>query len=160
MACTVAMRLCLDLGLRRLVVEGDSFTVIKKVKLNEVDRFEISTYIKDIKNMSSEFLNFTEELVEQDRHWVEDQIENSWLVTKEALAFGLAKLSRMRKIRDDQLWVRHGFVRYYHRVLLSANCDVRSSRPYEGDTAVFKHQSIGWRMEEWMECVGKSEYSR
>ncbi|MBA0662786.1 hypothetical protein Goklo_006859 [Gossypium klotzschianum] len=106
MACTVAMRLCLDLGLRRLVVEGDSFTVVKKVKLNQVDRFEISTYIKDIKKMSSEFLSctfmhvqrsantvihqlaserlrlnlgffrlngsdFTEELVEQDRHWVE-----------------------------------------------------------------------------------------
>ncbi|MBA0748221.1 hypothetical protein Gogos_005068 [Gossypium gossypioides] len=107
MACTVAMRLCLDLGLMRLVVEEDSFTMIKKVKLSEVDRFEISAYIKDIKKMSSEFLSctfmhvqrsantvmyqltseglrlnlgffglngvsdFTEELVEQDRRWVE-----------------------------------------------------------------------------------------
>ncbi|MBA0694751.1 hypothetical protein Goari_005024, partial [Gossypium aridum] len=59
MACTMAMRLCLDLGLRRLVVEGDSFTVIKKVKLNEI--------------LQKSWLN---KIVTGLRH----RIENLWLV--------------------------------------------------------------------------------
>ncbi|MBA0736540.1 hypothetical protein Gogos_010082 [Gossypium gossypioides] len=59
MACTVAMILCLDLGLRRLVVEGGSLTVIKKLKFSEVDRSKILAYIEDIKKMSSKFLSCT-----------------------------------------------------------------------------------------------------
>ncbi|KAA3481304.1 glycine, alanine and asparagine-rich protein-like [Gossypium australe] len=94
--CIVAMKLCLDLGLRRLEVEGDSLTMIKKAKSNEDDRSEISAYIEDMKKMTKDFkvyngvahqsvseglklkltffesndvLDFVEELVEQDRCW-------------------------------------------------------------------------------------------
>lgn len=57
MACTMAMKLCLDLGLRRLVVEGDLVTGIKKVKLSEVNKSKISAYIEDIKKMGIKVLS-------------------------------------------------------------------------------------------------------
>lgn len=48
------MGLGLDLGIRAMEVEGDSLTVVKKAQMDEEDRSEISTYIKDAKSLSKE----------------------------------------------------------------------------------------------------------
>ncbi|MBA0583584.1 hypothetical protein Gorai_014435 [Gossypium raimondii] len=87
MACTMAMKLCLDLGLRRLVVEGDSVTGIKKVKLSEVDKSKISAYIEDIKKMGIKVLSCIFMHVQRSaKRWLNKivaglrhQIENLWL---------------------------------------------------------------------------------
>ncbi|MBA0786826.1 hypothetical protein Gotri_027634 [Gossypium trilobum] len=60
-----------------------------------------------------------------------------WLAvkTKEALVFGQAKLSRIRK-----RGLRKGEPVYYYTMWLNVNYDMRSSGPCRWDTTVFKHQ--------------------
>ncbi|MFQ6660264.1 hypothetical protein Gotur_028856 [Gossypium turneri] len=90
----------------------------------------------------------------------ESKPDGGEIETNEALAFGLAKLSRMRKQGEYLHFVfwfldavmrnfdviaklgmgkRDSFVRYSHAVLVNTNCGVRSSKPCRGNTAVFKH---------------------
>ncbi|MBA0701815.1 hypothetical protein Goari_027351, partial [Gossypium aridum] len=84
-ACTVAMKLCLDLGLRILEVEGDSLTVIKKAKSNEDDRSEISAYIEDMKKMTKDFQVCTFKHVQRSANGVAHQLVSEGLKLK--LAF-------------------------------------------------------------------------
>ncbi|KAK5826375.1 hypothetical protein PVK06_021293 [Gossypium arboreum] len=81
-ACTVAMKLCLDLGLRRLRVEGDSLTVIKKVKSSEDDRSEISPYIEDMKKMTKDFQVCTFMHVRRSANGVAHQLASEGLKLK------------------------------------------------------------------------------
>ncbi|MBA0780208.1 hypothetical protein Gotri_004338, partial [Gossypium trilobum] len=49
LSCLQAMKAGLNLGFRRVVVEGDAFNIIKKVKSNDKDKSILSQYISDIK---------------------------------------------------------------------------------------------------------------
>ncbi|MBA0796321.1 hypothetical protein Gohar_007098 [Gossypium harknessii] len=48
-ACTRVVRLGIQMGVRRIKIEGDALTIIKKCQSNSVDKSEIRAYIKDIK---------------------------------------------------------------------------------------------------------------
>ncbi|KAG8490856.1 hypothetical protein CXB51_014061 [Gossypium anomalum] len=54
-ACALALRMCLDLNLQKLDVEGDSLTVIKKATKDETDSSKISAYIEDVKRLSKQY---------------------------------------------------------------------------------------------------------
>lgn len=45
LACLHALKLCLDLGLNRIEVEGDALSVIKKCQSKLEDILEIGSYI-------------------------------------------------------------------------------------------------------------------
>ncbi|MBA0841184.1 hypothetical protein Goarm_003690, partial [Gossypium armourianum] len=49
LSCLQAMKAGLNLGFRRVVVEGDALNIIKKVKSNDKDKSILSQYISDIK---------------------------------------------------------------------------------------------------------------
>lgn len=51
LTCTDAVKICLDLGLELIPVEGDSLTVIKKCKSASKDKSKINPYIRDIKSL-------------------------------------------------------------------------------------------------------------
>ncbi|MBA0562263.1 hypothetical protein Golob_007322, partial [Gossypium lobatum] len=81
-ACTVAIKLCLDLGLRRLEVERDSLTVIKKMKSCEDDRSEILAYIEDMKKMSRDFQVYTFMHIQKSAKGVVHQLASEGLKLK------------------------------------------------------------------------------
>ncbi|MBA0619947.1 hypothetical protein Godav_005733 [Gossypium davidsonii] len=81
-ACTVAIKLCLDLGLRRLEVERDSLTVIKKMKSSEDDRSEILAYIEDMKKMSRDFQVYTFMHIQRSANGVAHQLASEGLKLK------------------------------------------------------------------------------
>ncbi|MFQ6643960.1 hypothetical protein Gotur_017426 [Gossypium turneri] len=81
-ACTMAMKLCLDLGLRRLKVERDSLTVIKKAKSSEDNKSEISKYIEDMKKMTKDFQVCTFMHVWRSANGVAHQLVSEWLKLK------------------------------------------------------------------------------
>lgn len=45
--CTMALRFAIDLGLRRIVLEGDSLSVIKKLQNHTIDRSLIGPLIEE-----------------------------------------------------------------------------------------------------------------
>ncbi|MBA0841185.1 hypothetical protein Goarm_003691, partial [Gossypium armourianum] len=47
--CLQAVKAGLDLGFRRVVMEVDTLSIIKKVKSNDKDKLVLSQYISDIK---------------------------------------------------------------------------------------------------------------
>ena len=49
LTCLQAVKLGVEMGLREVVIEGDSLTVIKKAKSRSMDRSKIGTFIHDIK---------------------------------------------------------------------------------------------------------------
>ncbi|KAH1083261.1 hypothetical protein J1N35_023022 [Gossypium stocksii] len=55
MACVQALDLGIHIGLRDVIVEGDSRTVIKKLQEEGDDRSEMEAYIKDLKYRSLSF---------------------------------------------------------------------------------------------------------
>ncbi|MBA0554225.1 hypothetical protein Golob_013342, partial [Gossypium lobatum] len=48
-ACTRAVKLGIQMGVRRIEIDGDALTIIKKCQSNSVDKSEIRAYIKDTK---------------------------------------------------------------------------------------------------------------
>lgn len=48
-----------ELGFRKIVLEGDNSTVIKKINDENKDQSLLSTFIKEIKNRSTRFESFT-----------------------------------------------------------------------------------------------------
>ncbi|MBA0833693.1 hypothetical protein Goarm_006117, partial [Gossypium armourianum] len=81
-ACTVAIKLCLDLGLRRLEVERDSLTVIKKMKSSEDDRSKILAYIEDMKKISRDFQVYTFMRIQRSANGVAHQLASEGLKLK------------------------------------------------------------------------------
>ncbi|KAK8717719.1 hypothetical protein V6N13_044977 [Hibiscus sabdariffa] len=57
LACLVAVNFARDLGFTRVVIEGDSLTVIKKCQLKNIDASLISPLIADIKEVSKFFVS-------------------------------------------------------------------------------------------------------
>ncbi|MBA0739505.1 hypothetical protein Gogos_012770 [Gossypium gossypioides] len=55
LACLQALSLGVDLGFQRVVVEGDSLSVIKKANSSGVDRSAIGAYIQDIRIVRRRF---------------------------------------------------------------------------------------------------------
>lgn len=55
LACRETIKMCIDLGLRNVILEGDSLTVIKKCRSDVRDRSVISPIIQDIKVIASRF---------------------------------------------------------------------------------------------------------
>lgn len=53
--CTGAVKMCVDLDLQDITVEGDSLTIIKKCQSNTRDRFEISRLIRNTKILINDF---------------------------------------------------------------------------------------------------------
>ncbi|KAK8656319.1 hypothetical protein V6N13_098273 [Hibiscus sabdariffa] len=57
LACLVAVNFARDLGFTRVVIEGDSLTVIKKCQSENIDASLISPLIVDIKEVSKVFVS-------------------------------------------------------------------------------------------------------
>ncbi|MBA0598010.1 hypothetical protein Gorai_007790, partial [Gossypium raimondii] len=55
LACLQPLKVGRDLGLREVMVEGDSLSVIKKARSENLDRSAIGPYILDIKNEAGKF---------------------------------------------------------------------------------------------------------
>lgn len=61
--CLQAVTVAEELGFRRLVVEGDSLIVIKKIRSSENNRSSISMIIKEIKKRAQGYESFTRHFV-------------------------------------------------------------------------------------------------
>lgn len=55
LACINGIKMGIQLGLRKVIAEGDSVTVIKKVRSESLDMLEISPHIRDIKSLIRSF---------------------------------------------------------------------------------------------------------
>nr|KJB61324.1 hypothetical protein B456_009G352100 [Gossypium raimondii] len=55
LACLQAVRMGLDLGYRRVVVEGDALSIIKKLQRKENDKSVLTLYTINIKTFSNKF---------------------------------------------------------------------------------------------------------
>lgn len=55
LACLQALNLGVEMGLKEVVVEGDSLIVIKKAQLDFLDRSKIGAYFLDIKSENRKF---------------------------------------------------------------------------------------------------------
>lgn len=56
LACLQAVQKGLDLGYWQVVIEGDAFSVIRKIQSVKEDRSEISPYITNIKSLRKRFI--------------------------------------------------------------------------------------------------------
>ncbi|MFQ6658912.1 hypothetical protein Gotur_027999 [Gossypium turneri] len=54
-ACTQAVRLRIQMGARKVEIEGDALVIIKKCQSNNEDKSEIGAYIRDIKQLATNF---------------------------------------------------------------------------------------------------------
>ncbi|MBA0742079.1 hypothetical protein Gogos_015179 [Gossypium gossypioides] len=80
--CVEALRLCLDLNVQNLEVEGDSLTVIKKATKDETDFSEISGYMEDVKRLSKVFQSCTFLHVERSANEAANQLAREGLRQK------------------------------------------------------------------------------
>ncbi|KAH1096750.1 hypothetical protein J1N35_013671 [Gossypium stocksii] len=82
MACLQAIRLGLHLGLRKVEIEGDSRTVIRKLQEEGEDRSEIEVFIQDSRYLSLDFESCDFKFVSREANKV------AHLITKEGINKG------------------------------------------------------------------------
>ncbi|MBA0752946.1 hypothetical protein Gogos_021630 [Gossypium gossypioides] len=54
-ACFQAVRMGLTMGVKKMEIEGDALTIIKKCQSTTINKLEIGVYIKDIQQCKSDF---------------------------------------------------------------------------------------------------------
>lgn len=113
-ACLQALQLGLYLGLRKVEIEGDSRTVIRKLQVEYEDRSEIAVFINDSKKLSLGFQTcvflFTNRDVNKVAHLIASEgirmrestylVNQVFSVTAEMVAEDQRKTESMRELRS------------------------------------------------------------
>ncbi|KAG8491705.1 hypothetical protein CXB51_015144 [Gossypium anomalum] len=104
MACLQAIRVGLLQGLRKVVVEGDSRTVIRKLQEKVEDRSEIEVFIQDSKFLSSGFESCVFRFINREANKVAHLIAKGGLQKKETTYLQNAFTSEVEEALIDDRW--------------------------------------------------------
>lgn len=63
-----------NLGFQRIIIEGDSLSIVKKCKQDESDRSEICVHIRNIKSLSSAFQWIHIQYIEREANRLADNL--------------------------------------------------------------------------------------
>lgn len=74
LACADALQLCIRTGIQSIIVEGDSFSVIKKSRVANMDRSVISHFIQDIHAFLPRFSNVNFQHVHRSKNALADRV--------------------------------------------------------------------------------------